>query len=146
MARGRKPKTYAKARGGIVPVETVNAQIVEVDIPIPPKVANDPDLAEKWALCVDTHSQLRPEDAPLIEAWCVWAVVEDKSAPAALALDPEAIRTHEKATTMLMRLADALHLSPTARQRAGLIESVTRSSQLDVAAKTRAEFYARSGK
>lgn len=141
MARGRKPKANAVRRGGIVPVE---AKIVEaVPIPVPAKVEADERMAEKWGLCIGSHSQLRPEDAPLIEAWCVWAIVQDESAPGALALDPEALRAHEKATTMLMRLSDALHLSPTARQRAGLIEAMTKSSQLDVAAKTRAEFYAR---
>ena len=41
---------------------------------------------------------------------------------------------------MLMRLGDQLHLTPTARQRAGLISAMTRSTQADVVAKTRDEF------
>ena len=76
-----------------------------------------------------------------MEAWCFWAVVRDQCARD---LDddppPELIRKAEKASTMLMRLGDQLHLTPTARQRAGLISAMTRSTQADVVTKTREEF------
>lgn len=140
MARGRKPKANAIRRGGIRPAETV--EIVPADEPVmPARVAASPEMAAKWELCTAGTARLLPEDAPLLESWCFWAVVADQCArdldddP-----DPDLIRKAEKASTMLMRLGDALHLSPTARQRAGLVEAMTASTQVGIAERTRAEF------
>lgn len=140
--RGRKPKEGAVSRGGIIPTRQVDAQIVEHDPPVmPARVAGNPEMAQLWDEHLSWQGHLRAEDAPMMEAWCFWAVVSDQCARD---LDddpsPELIRKAEKASTMLMRLGDQLHLTPTARQRAGLISAMTRSTQADVVAKTRDEF------
>ena len=140
--RGRKPKQDAARRGGLIPTKPVEAAIVEADPPVmPARVASNPDMAAMWDTHLSWQGHLCAEDAPMMEAWCFWAVVSDQCARD---LDddpsPELIRKAEKASTMLMRLGDQLHLTPTARQRAGLISAMTRSTQADVVAKTRDEF------
>lgn len=147
MARGRKPKANAVRRGGLIPTAPVRPETVVYEPPaMPAMVAASDALSEKWALCTSANEQLRPEDAPLLESWCLWAVMADQCARD---LDddpsPELVRKLEKASTMLMRLGDALNLTPVSRQRAGLISAMTRSTQADVVAKARAEFDAMRG-
>lgn len=148
MSRGRKPKANAVRRGGLIPskpvAEVLDAQIVEPELPeMPARVAANDAMRAVWDGYLAQQYHLKPEDAPMMEAWCFWAVVSDQCArdltddP-----DPDLIRKAEKASTMLMRLGDQLHLTPTARQRAGLIQAMTISTQDGVVERARRGFMA----
>jgi len=142
VARGRKPKQNAQRRGGLMPtshVEPVEAAIVPVEMPA--RVASNPEMAEKWTAYIADRRAIQPEDAPLLESWCFWAVIADQCArDLDESADPDLIRKMEKATTMLLRLGDALNMSPLSRQRAGLVAAMTVSTQADVVSKTRAAY------
>lgn len=151
MSRGRKPKADAVRRGGLIPSkpipEVLDAQIVErTAVEMPARVAENDGMRAVWEEFLSQQGHLKPEDAPMMEAWCFWAVVSDQCARD-LGDDPspDLIRKAEKASTMLMRLGDQLHLTPTARQRAGLIQAMTISTQDGVVERARRGFAASRG-
>ena len=121
------------------PVEPV--VVSESAVEMPAMVAANPELEAKWTAYIADRKAIQPEDAPLLEAWCWWAVIADQcSRDLGEDADPDLVRKMEKATTMLMRLGDALNMSPVSRQRAGLISAMTISTQADVVSKTRAGY------
>ena len=118
----------------------------ESAVEMPARVAGNDEMAAKWTAYIADRKAIQPEDAPLLEAWCFWAVVADQCArDLGEDADPDLIRKMEKATTMLLRLGDALNMSPLSRQRAGLISAMTISTQADVVSKTRAGYGRRQG-
>ena len=142
MGRGRKPKGNAQRRGGLIPSAPVEAEAIVVSaVEMPAMVAANPDMAAKWTAYIADREAVAPEDAPLLESWCFWAVIADQcSRDLDEHPDPDLIRRMEKATTMLMRLGDALNMSPVSRQRAGLISAMTQSTQADVVSKARSGY------
>ena len=165
MARGRKPKPNAQRRGGAqpVPVEVLTADKAEIipssHVEKPASVAAHPVQSECWDALVGNAPSLEPCDVPLLEAYCYWyAVLRQATAntitddgrvvtlygkegedgtidPTSLKANPD-IKNAEKATNMLRQLGDALNLTPTARNRAGLVQAMTKSTQADVIRKT----------
>lgn len=164
MVRGRKPKDGAQRRGGATPF-AMSARVADVEIMEAPAVTkpahveSNPLQSECWDNLVGTSRNFEPCDVPLLEAYCYWfAVLRQAEANTLTAsggvvtligkLDDEGdvvagsaspnpdIRIAEKATNMLRQLGDALNLTPTARDRAGLMRAMTKSTQADVVRKT----------
>lgn len=166
MTKGRKPKADAQRRGGAspVPVEMLG-QIGEVriiespSITKPAHIAASPLQSECWDNLVGMSQNFEPCDVPLLEAYCYWFSVlrqvesntvtedgfvvtligkidEDGNVVAGSTSPNPDLRNAEKATNMLRQLADALQLTPTARDRAGLMRAMTKSTQADVVKKT----------
>lgn len=162
--KGRKPKQGAQRRGGTepVPVEVLiqpeQAQIIEPDrAQKPAHIAANPIQSACWDDLVGASPNFAPCDVPLLEAYCYWYAVLRQSETQTIDSEGKVItmvgqygkegelmkyvghpdiRTAEKATTMLRQLGDALNLTPTARDRAGLMQAMTRSTQADVVRKT----------
>lgn len=166
MAKGRKPKPDAQRRGGAqpLPVEAIihagTAQIIEApSVSKPAHVAANRLQSECWDSIVGTSQNFEQCDIPLLEAYCYWFSVlrqcesntvgadgfvvtlvgkvdEDGNVqPGSTSPNPD-LRNAEKATNMLRQLADALQLTPSARDRAKLVGAMTRSTQADVVRKT----------
>lgn len=166
MARGRKPKANAQRRGGAQPipvgaiVQAVEAEIIEPSsIEKPAHIAENPLQSECWDNLVGVSKNFEPCDVPLLEAYCYWfsvlrqvesnTVTDDGFVITLIGkLDDEGnvvsgstspnpdLRNAEKATNMLRQLADALQLTPTARDRAGLMRAMRESTQADIVKKT----------
>ena len=163
--KGRKPKPGAQRRGGPqpAPLEMIGAQRAEIvpreAVAKPAHIAANPLQSDCWDSLVAASPNFAPCDVPLLEAYCYWyAVLRQSEAqtimpdgrvvtvfgkmgetgevdPASLKTSPD-IRNAEKATNMLRQLGDALNLTPTARDRAGLMRAMTKSTQADVVRKT----------
>lgn len=164
MGKGRKPKADAQRRGGAkpVPVEVLvapsRAQIIEPEkVQKPAHVAANPLQSECWDTLVAASGNFAPCDAPLLEAYCYWYAVLRQAQSNTITDDGRVvtlcgqysqdgdllrnvanpdIHTAEKATNMLRQLGDALNMTPTARDRAGLMQAMTKSTQADVVRKT----------
>lgn len=165
MARGRKPEPNAQRRGGTQPLPvsaiveaTIQAEVVPVPhVEKPAHVARSPLQSECWDMLVGTGVGFEQCDAPLLESYCYWYAVLRQAE--ANTLDPSGgvatkmvtvdsegietvtganpdIRTAEKATNMLRHLGDVLQINPSARDRAKLMDAVTKSTQADVVRKT----------
>ena len=166
MGKGRKPKAGAQRRGGAQPVAVellgcaADAAVIELPaVEKPAHVAANPLQSECWDNLVGASPNFAACDVPLLEAYCYWyAVLRQAEAntvtddgfvltlvckhdeygnvvAGSTAPNPD-IRNAEKATNMLRQLGDALNLTPTARDRAGLMRAMTRSTQADVVRKT----------
>ena len=163
MARGRKPKPNAQRRGGAQPLPVdavaIEARIVESQaVEKPAHIAGNPLQSACWDSLVGAGANFAPCDVPLLEAYCYWyavlrqaqsqtitsdgrvitlygKTVDGETDPASVRQNPD-IKTAEKATNMLRQLGDALNLTPTARDRAGLMRAMTKSTQADVVRKT----------
>jgi len=164
VVKGRKPKPNAQRRGGaqpapIVPASVVEAEVVQVaHLEKPQRVAENPLQSECWDNMVGLGAGFEPCDVPLLESYCFWysvlrqaerGVIDDLGRVSTLVynVDEEGnpisvsgpnpdIRTAEKATNMLRQIGDALRINPAARDRARLMEAVTKSTQADVVKKT----------
>lgn len=166
MAKGRKPKADAQRRGGAQPIavellgQELDAEIIEPrSVEKPAHIASNPLQSECWDSLVGASPNFAECDVPLLEAYCYWYAVlrqaeantitsdgyvvtlvgkldEDGNAVAGTTSPNPDIRNAEKATNMLRQLGDALNLTPTARDRAGLMRAMTRSTQADVVRKT----------
>lgn len=166
MTRGRKPKTDAQRRGGAQPIAVEllgtfqDAAIIEpAGVAKPAHIAANPLQSECWDSLVGMSGNFEQCDLPLLEAYCYWFAVlrqaeantvtddgrvitlvgrlddEGNVKPGSQSPNPD-LRNAEKATNMLRQLGDALNLTPTARDRAGLLRAMTRSTQADVVKKT----------
>lgn len=166
MARGRKPKADAQRRGGATPVqavvlaaETAGTGMVErKPVEKPAYMGGNELMSECWDALVGASPNFEQCDVPLLESYCFWYSVlrqamantltdegvitlvgkvddEGYAIPGTASPNPD-LRNAEKATQMLRQLGDALNLSPTARDRAGLMRAMTKSTQADVVKKT----------
>ena len=166
MVRGRKPKANAQRRGGVQPASLASmssnepATIIEHSgVEKPAHIAANPLQSACWDNLVGASLNFAPCDTPLLEAYCYWysvlrqaqsqTITSDgrvitlygKKTPDGVT-DPGSVRPNpdiknaEKATNMLRQLGDALNLTPTARDRAGLMQAMTKSTQADVVRKT----------
>lgn len=165
MTRGRKPKPNAQRRGGATPLPVTAivgaggaAEIIPApSIEKPAHVAANAIQSECWDVLVGTGPGYEPCDVPLLESYCYWyAVLRQAEAntldPAGgvrlnvvsvdadgnevvLGANPD-VRAAERATNMLRQLGDALQVNPAARDRAKLMDAVTKSTQADVVKKT----------
>jgi phage terminase small subunit len=162
VMKGRKPKPDAQRRGGIQPgmlqaATVLDAEIVEPSrIRKPAHIAINPLQSQCWDDLVRTSPNFEQCDVPLLEAYCFWFAVlrhaetgtimpdgevvtvyelEGKNGDVKLSQNPD-IRTAEKATAMLRLLGGELNLTPSARDRAGLMHAMTRSTQADMVKKT----------
>lgn len=173
--RGRKPKHDAVRRGnapkqqGITPV---NAQIMSAEpmgIEKPESVAANPTMSQCWDLIVGEGRQYKPSDVPQLEQLCYWYAVHQQCVtntvsadgrvltkvgkvgedgrpdPASFHVNPD-IRTAQMAAANYRALAAELGVSPLARQRMGLMEAVTHSTQADLVMKTERYFEQMKGK
>lgn len=142
------------------PAETVRAELVPASsVQKPAHIEANPLQSECWDNIVGASPNFAPCDVPLIEAYCYWYAVlrqsesqtilpdgrvitvygksgEDGTIDEATLKTSPDIRNAEKATNMLRQLGDALNLTPTARDRAGLMRAMTKSTQADVVRKT----------
>lgn len=159
--KGRKPKTAAQRRGGIKP-EMLKASLLDAEIIEAPRVSKPAHIAMNplqsacWDSLLATSPNLEECDIPLMEAYCFWYVVlreaegciiaptgemaisyeiEDSNGNVKRSQNPD-LRTAEKATSMLRLIGGELNLTPTARDRAGLMRAMTRSTQADAVKKT----------
>lgn len=149
--RGRKPKPNAIRRGGAAP--TMVATVIDgegqaISIRKPDTVSANAAMSECWDVTVSASPNFRPEDAPMLEQYCYWYSVWERAATQSMDLDGSvmvldadgkpnpAIKVAERATNMLRQLGEALNVTPTARDRAGLMQAMTRSTQADVVNKT----------
>ena len=164
MTKGRKQKQGAQRRGGAqpVPVEvllgTSQAHIIEAEqVRKPAHIAANPLQSDCWDSLVGESGNFDPCDVPLLEAYCYWYAVLRQAESNTITDDGKVvtlcgqyskegeltrtvanpdIHTAEKATNMLRQLGDALNMTPTARDRAGLMRAMTKSTQADVVRKT----------
>lgn len=159
--KGRKPKPDAQRRGGITPeilraAAAMEAEIIEAPrVEKPLHVAMSPIQSQCWDSLVSTSPCFEACDIPLMEAYCFWYEVlrqaeSDILAPnggAAISYEEPTnsgskrvqnpdIRTAEKATAMLRLIGGELNLTPNARDRAGLMRAMTKSTQADIVKKT----------
>ena len=159
--KGRKPKAAAQRRGGIRP-EMLKASVLDAEIIEAPRVnkpahiAMNPLQSACWDSLLATSPNLEQCDIPLMEAYCFWYAVlreaegciiaptgemaisyemEDAKGNVKRSQNPD-LRTAEKATSMLRLIGGELNLTPTARDRAGLMRAMTRSTQADAVKKT----------
>lgn len=164
MGKGRPPEANAQRRGGAQPVAVefignTEPAIAPSKLIKPAHVAENALQSECWDNLIATSANFAPCDVPLLESYCFWYAVlrqaeantlapgggvytvvgkvdeEGNAVPGTTAPNPE-LRNAEKATTMLRQLGDALNLTPTARDRAGLMRAMTKSTQADVIRKT----------
>lgn len=164
MGKGRPPSPNAQRRGGAQPVAVeFLGRPATVAVPAalakPAHVAQSAIQSECWDNLVATSPNFAPCDVPLLESYCFWYAVlrqaeanvlapnggvyttvgklddDGVTVPGTASVNPE-LRNAEKATTMLRQLGDALNLTPTARDRAGLMRAMTKSTQADVIKKT----------
>lgn len=156
--RGRKPKGNAIRRGGAQPVD---AQPVErfPSVSIPDHIARNPAMREAWELLFPDTTGYAPTDIPLMESQVLSYLIMRQAESQIVAPDgrvaltymqrtadgqpvPESIRPNpaikiaRDATATLLRVGDALQSTPQARQRAGLVDAMTKSTQADVVRKT----------
>lgn len=164
MSKGRKPKANAQRRGGAkpAPIELIaqvdDAQIIESErVRKPEHIAANPIQSACWDTLVGASPNFDDCDVPLLEAYCYWYAVLRQSESQTITEDGKvmtldgqysadgvltrtivnpSINTAEKATNMLRQLGDVLNLTPTARDRAGLMRAMTKSTQADVVRKT----------
>lgn len=164
MSRGRKPKANAQRRGGARPVEVEllakgeTAHIIgQGHVQKPAHIAENPLQSACWDTLVGASPNFDQCDAPLLEAYCYWYAVLRQAESQTITEDGRVItldgqynsegsltrtvvnpdiNTAEKATNMLRQLGDVLNLTPTARDRAGLMRAMTKSTQADVVRKT----------
>lgn len=139
---------------------TQRAEIVpSAAVEKPAHIASNPLQSDCWDNLVGASPNFDPCDVPLLEAYCYWYAVlrqseaqtilpdgrvvtiygkegEDGEVDTATLRPNPDIRNAEKATNMLRQLGDALNLTPTARDRAGLMRAMTKSTQADVVRKT----------
>lgn len=159
MVKGRRPDANAIRRGGVKPdVQPVEASIVG-RIQKPDHIAANPTMSRCWDVLVAGSPAFQPMDAPLLEAYCLWYAIlrqaesqtvtpdgrvitlygekgaDGKVLPTTVKANPD-IRTAQQATNMLRQLAVELQTTPAARDRAGLVQAMTRSTQADVVKKT----------
>lgn len=163
MTRGRKPKANAIRRGGTQPIEAdvVDAPVLD-DAPVlqkPDEVALNQTMSKCWDVLVGSSPNFQACDIPLLVSYCYWYAVllqcqlstitedgcvittygqtDDLGQPDPFSLKPNPdIKTAERATVMLRQLGDVLNLTPTARDRNGLMQAMTKSTQADVVRKT----------
>ena len=162
MTRGRKPKANAQRRGGTRPTDLASpapaAVVLDQAVRKPERIAENPLQSECWDNLVGLGFGFEACDLPLLEAYCFWYsvlrqaqsntigidgrvttllhVVDGDGNPVGVAgVNPD-IKTAEKATNMLRHLGDALRISPAARDKAALMQAVTKSTQADVVRKT----------
>ena len=137
----------------------VPASIVEPAVEKPDHIAANPVQSACWDSLIGTARNFEECDVPLLEAYCYWYAVLRQSELQTITedgrvitlygkegedgfVDPStykpnpSLRNAEKATNMLRQLGDALNLTPTARDRAGLMQAMTKSTQADVVRKT----------
>ena len=158
--KGRKPKPDAQRRGGMRP-EMLQATVIEAGaiepqrIEKPAHIAMNPLQSECWDNLVATSPNFEQCDVPLIEAYCFWFAVLRHAETGMITPDGEVLtvyeletergvklsanpdlRTAEKATAMLRLLGGELNLTPSARDRAGLMRAMTKSTQADMVKKT----------
>lgn len=160
--KGRKPKPAAQRRGGIRPemlkaAAVLDAEIIEAPrVEKPAHIAMNPLQSACWDSLLATSPNLEQCDIPLMEAYCFWYAVlreaegsiiapggemsisyemEDSKGNVKRSQNPD-LRTAEKATSMLRLIGGELNLTPTARDRAGLMRAMTRSTQADAVKKT----------
>ena len=164
MTRGRRPDANAIRRGGAQPAiaQQVDARIVE-RIQKPGHIAANPTMSACWDGLVGESGNYRTQDAPLLEAYCLWYAIlrqaesqvvtpdgrvvtlygnhgpDGRIIPESIKANPD-IRTAQQATNMLRQLAVELQATPAARDRAGLVQAMTRSTQADVVSKTMAGY------
>lgn len=166
MTKGRKPKPNAQRRGGaqplpasMIPADIGAAEIIEVSrAEKPVHVAANPLQSECWDSLVGTGAGFMACDVPLLEAYCYWYsvlrqaeqntidslgrvstltyTVDEEGNELGVAGPNPDIRTAERATNMLRHIGDRLRIDPAARDRAKLMDAVTRSTQADVVKKT----------
>jgi len=164
VTRGRRPDANAIRRGGAQPAvaQQVDAHVVE-RIQKPGHIAANPTMSACWDGLVGESGNYRPQDAPLLEAYCLWYAIlrqtesqvvtpdgrvvtlygnhgpDGRIIPESIKANPD-IRTAQQATNMLRQLAVELQATPAARDRAGLVQAMTRSTQADVVSKTMAGY------
>ena len=171
MVKGRKPDANAVRRRkppkDAGTVELV-AEIVEQSDPIiqkPPAVASNVTMSECWDLVVGDGIQFTPADVPQLEQLCYWYAVfrqcvantvmpdgrivtkvgsdgEDGEIDQATLRSHPDLRSAKEASAMYRQLASELGVDPLARQRMGLLDAVTKSTQADLVRKTE-ELFAR---
>lgn len=145
-------------------VPAVLAAQGETAVVLPPRaekpahVAGNPLQSECWDNLVGLAGGFEPCDVPLLESYCYWYSVLRQAeqntidslgnvATLAYAYDADGnqvgiagvnpdIKTAEHATNMLRHLGDVLRINPSARDRAKLMDAVTKSTQADVVRKT----------
>lgn len=162
MTRGRRPDANAIRRGGAKPdVQRLEAVPV-AHISKPAHIAANPTMSACWDGLVG-DADYREQDLPLLESYCLWYAVlrqvegqvvtadgrvvtliglhgpDGRIVPETLKANPD-IATAAQATNMLRHLAAELQATPAARDRAGLVQAMTRSTQADVVSKTLAGY------
>lgn|GEM_PF-6660723 len=147
MTRGRKPKANAIRRSSGPPVSIQTAEPAN-DISKPDIVGMNDAMSRCWDVTVATNPSFRECDVPLLTSYCYWFAVLERATAGTMELDGSVttkdgsgrqladVKTAEKATKMLLQLGEALNISPTARDRAGLVQAMTKSTQADVLKKT----------
>ena len=154
---GRRPKANAIRRGGTQPAEVVEATVVG-GIQKPEHIAANGIMSDCWDVMVAGSPAFEPMDEPLLEAYCLWYAIlrqseaqvvtedgvvtlfgeqddEGRVLTGTVKANPD-LRTIQNATNMLRQLAVELQATPAARDRAGLMQAMTRSTQADIVKKT----------
>lgn len=161
--RGRKPKAGAIRRGGIRPDPHHVDALPALGVAKPEHIAANPTMSACWDALVNGSPGYREQDVPLLEAYCLWyavlrqseaqVVTEDGEVvtlcgerapdgqviPETMRANPD-IQTAAKASDMIRRLAAELQATPATRDRAGLMQAMTRSTQAEMVAKTLAGY------
>lgn len=169
MVKGRKPDAKAVRRKSAPPVELAAEPMGMRKLRKPDAVLANPTMSACWDSIVGDGFQYDEADLPQLEQLCYWfAVYRQCMANTVMSdgrvvtkvgrtvddgkggrqLDPMSTKTHpdirtaKEASTMFRALASELGVSPLARQKMGLMEAVTHSTQADLVRKTE-ELFAR---
>lgn len=170
--KGRKPKSDATRRKKKAPakkqqpVEELVATTVQAapTLAIPESVSLNPTMYKCWNLIVGDGAQYTEADIPGLEQMCYWYAVYQQCMYNTLMPDGRVItrvgrkvdgeedvstlkqhpdiKTAQQAANMFRQLASEYGVSPLARQRLGLMDAMTRSTQADLVKKTE-ELFAR---
>lgn len=163
MVKGRKPDAKAVRRKHAPPQpESVNL-VAEIAPPsklsVPEFVAENATMRTCWNEIVGDGYQYTDADVPQLEQLCYWYAVyrqcvantvlpngmvvtkmgrkteDGEFDPMSTKAHPD-IKTAKEASGMFRTLAAELGVSPLARQKMGLMEAVTHSTQADLVRKT----------
>lgn len=159
MVKGRKPKADAVRRRKDPPghAEELAATVV-CALQKPDSVCANPTMERCWDFIVGEGTQYTEADVPGLEQMCYWyavyqqcmqntllpdgrvvtrvaRVVEGVADPMTLKQHPD-IKTAQQAANMFRMLASEYGVTPLARQRLGLMDAMTKSTQADLVKKT----------
>lgn len=163
--KGRKPEADA-VRRGIVPTkpQILTKPIKEQNtLAMPQSVAENPLMCAAWEMLVGESTHYTQADIPLLEQACFYysvmrqcignTIAEDGTITTKVgrigedgAVLPETLKTHpdikvaQSMGAALQRTLAELGATPLARQRMGLMEAVTHSTQAEMFARVREAF------